>query len=247
MKPTRKFRNSSMAQLALVLLSMMMAFTSCKKGLTGEGPTVTQMRNITGYEGLDVRIAADVFFQQDNDYSVKIQAQQNILDVMETYVSNNVLVIKFKNDVNVRRHDDILITITGPHLNTVKLNGSGDVTSIGSFNEPAMWLELNGSGNINISELHTPWLQASLNGSGNINVGTGDATETELKISGSGDIDVANVISERAKAHISGSGSIWAWITQTLDVKISGSGSVHYRGQPVVTTSISGSGKVKPI
>src|SRR3954464_5325350 len=96
-----------MNKFSLLLLSAMTVYlTSCEK-VTGDGPVVTQTRSVVNFSGIDLRVSGDVEFKQDPNYKVEVTAQQNILDVMETYVSNNRLVVKFKNDVIVKSHESV--------------------------------------------------------------------------------------------------------------------------------------------
>ena len=165
-----------MKKYSLVMFGLMLMFSSCEK-VSGDGPVVNESRNIVNFAGVDLRVAADVYFKQDPNYKVEISAQRNILEVMETYVSNNRLVIKFKNDVRVRTHDPIIVQISAPTANSFRLSGSGNFSVTGAFTTASMELEVSGSGNITIPQVTTNYLEAKISGSGNITVNNGTATE----------------------------------------------------------------------
>ena len=59
--------------------------------------------------------------------SIRIDAQQNILDNIETFVNNEVLTIKF--DKNVGRHEEIYVYLTIANLKQLGISGSGDISS----------------------------------------------------------------------------------------------------------------------
>jgi hypothetical protein len=227
--------------------ALILSLASCYKDrINGSGPVVTESRNIVNYGGLDLRVSADVFFKQDPTYKVEVSAQQNILEVLETYVSGNNLVIRFENDVRVRSHDPITVIVWGPSLDRLRISGSGNISTQGPLQPGNMEMDISGSGNITVAELITNLLDANISGSGNIKVNTGTAAEKKLRISGSGNIDVANVVASKAITHTSGSGDMRVHATQDLNVTISGSGNVYYKANPIIHTSISGSGKVLP-
>jgi hypothetical protein len=182
----------------------------------------------------------------DTGYSVSVQGQRNILDVLQTYVSGNKLVITFKNDKRVRTYDPLQVLIRMPSLDRVRLSGSGNIKVSGMVNAPSMETDISGSGNLEMTHLQTSLLDASISGSGNLLIGGGGVTEAQMKISGSGRMDLGQVQAQKAYTRTSGSGDIWIRVVQWLDVSISGSGSVFYRGQPVIKTAISGSGRVVP-
>lgn len=235
-----------MKRTIFYLLSVLiLGLSSCYKDrITGEGPVVTEVRNHTGFSGIDLRISGDVFFQEDSVYKVEVHAHQNILDVMDTYVSNNRLVIRFENDVRVRAHEPVKLIIRGPSLNSLRISGSGNITTTGTIDPSSMELDISGSGNIHMTELVAGHVDATISGSGNIKVDAGTVPSEKLRISGSGNIDVGGVNAVTATVKTSGSGDTRVNASQNLEVTITGSGNVYYKGTPVINTSISGSGKV---
>ncbi len=231
-------------QISVVLLSIVILFSSCKK-VEGEGPVVTEVRNHTGFSGIDLRSSANVYYKYDSVYKVEVKGQQNILDVLITEITNNTLVIRYKNDVKVRTSEPIQVIITAPQINNIRNSGSGDIRTLDLISTAELKADVSGTGDILIYELNALLLDANISGSGDIKLNSGMINEEKLKISGSGNVDVSSANTAKASTIISGSGNIWLNVSQDLDVTISGSGSVYYKGQPTVHTTISGSGKVR--
>lgn len=233
-----------MQKLIVAMASVLALLVSSCEKVTGDGPMITEKRATGNFTGLDMRMDADVEVRQDPAHDVEITAQRNILNVIETYVSDGRLVIKFKNDVRVKNYQQVKINVSAPLFNSLRLAGSGKVYASGSFSPVNMDLALSGSGNLHIQQLNTGVLDASVSGSGNIYVQSGTITKERLRISGSGNMELENVTASEADVKTSGSGNIRLYSTQRLDVVISGSGNVYYRGNPVINSTISGSGKV---
>lgn len=234
-----------MKKITLYLLSVSIFMVSCmKEQIDGDGPLVTESRSVVNFSGLDLRCSANIIYKQDPVYKVEISAQQNILDVMITEVSNSKLVIRYKNDVRVKTHDQITIIVSSPDLRTIRISGSGNVTSTTPLNTTSLEMDISGTGDINVTDLTTGLIDASISGSGNVKINSGTGTEEKLRISGSGNINLENVVATKATTTTSGSGETRVNASQNLEINISGSGSVYYKGTPVINTSISGSGKV---
>ena len=225
----------------MVVLSLVAG--SCRK-TTGEGPVVNETRAVTDFTGIDQRVGANVYYTQSLNYKVAISAQQNILDVLQTYVSNNRLVIKFKDGVRVNSYEAIRVEVSAPQVTSLRLSGSGNLYVNGPLTPGSLELNISGSGDMSITELATAHLDATISGSGNIRVSQGTATEEKLNISGSGNLNLEHVTAARVTTTTSGSGNTKVTATQTLNVTISGSGNVYYKGSPQLNVSISGSGKV---
>lgn len=233
-----------MKKLSVLLgLASMIIFTSCEK-VIGEGALVTETRTTRSFDGIESQVSANVVYAQGTDYKVELTAQQNILNVMETPISGNTLVVKFKNNVRVKKHEQITIKVTAPSVSSINSSGSGNVSVLSPLTGNDLSFRLSGSGNIDLPTITCNNLETSISGSGNISIAGGTANTEHFKISGSGDIDARNVLSKSATTNTSGSGTIRLSASERLDVTISGSGSVYYWGTPIVSTNVSGSGRV---
>lgn len=230
-----------------VLALMSLLITSCEK-IDGEGPIITEDRSHSGFKSARVSISGQVFHSVGNSYQVRIHAQQNILNIIQTRKDGDELVIKFKDGKSVRRHQEIIVELISPELNSVDLSGAANVTLQNVLTQSYLTLNVSGSGNIEATGVDLEsQLRAKISGSGNIRIHQGEVSTSWFRISGSGNIHTDAVNSNRAYAEISGSGDIRLKAIQALDAKISGSGSIWYRGTPQITTSISGSGSIRPL
>jgi hypothetical protein len=232
--------------ILFVLPMILLCYSSCKK-INGKGDIVTEIRGFTGFTAIQISLEADLHFTPDTIYSVKISAQQNILDIIETTMEGGTLIFKVKEHYVIGRHDPITIYITAPNVNLLDISGSGNIYQSGTWNGDNLRTNISGSGSIVLDLLETPELSVSISGSGS-SVGLGGAASKEtLNISGSGNIDLVEVAADTVYAAISGSGDIKVSVGKYLEATISGSGNVLYQGNPVIVTHITGSGTVRPL
>lgn len=234
-------KNIFLALFAFLTLSLT---SSCKK-VTGEGPMVTETRSISGFNSIRSELSADVYFTPGSAYRVEIEAQQNIIDQIETVLNDDKLTIRVKRNVNLTSHERIRVNITAPDIREIYLSGSGNIYVTNAFNTGNLNLKISGSGSMMVPELEAFSLSASISGSGDMTIGAGHVEQETLEISGSGSIDALGCSAIDAAVRISGSGNIRVFATETLDVKITGSGDVYYKGNPSLDVDISGSGKLK--
>jgi len=228
-----------------VLLGMasVIIITSCEK-VVGDGALVTETRTTGSFSGIESEISGNVIYVQGNEYKVELTAQQNILNVMETPVLSHQLVVRFKNNVRVKSHEQITIKVTAPTITGIGLSGSGNVSVLSPLTGGDFSFRLSGSGDMSLPTITCNNLETNISGSGSITIAGGTATTENFKISGSGDIDARNVLAKNVSTTTSGSGTLRVTASEKLDVKISGSGSVYYWGAPIVSTDISGSGRI---
>lgn len=229
--------------IALAMAVVFITLHSCRK-IVGEGPVVTESRTAGDFTSIEYGVPAELAFIPSDHNEITIEAQQNIINVIETYVSGSELKIKVRNSVNLRPAERIRIAVKSATVTGLTINGSGDLSIIPGFTPPELTLKIIGSGSIRAENIKTGNLTAAISGSGKIEVKNGATSHQAISISGSGNVDLLGVQSSSASTETSGSGAIRIHVTDALDVRISGSGDVFYKGSPAVSTHISGSGSV---
>ena len=226
--------------LGIVAMSVLY---SCSK-ITGHGPIVTETRNVPAFTGVNFDLPGNLHYTPGATFKVELSSQQNLLDVIETYVSGNDLKIRVKSGVNIKSKEDIDVFIEAPDLTYLSLGGSGYMEVSQIYKPADLRLAVSGSGRIQISQLETNLLKAEISGSGDLQINNGKSNREQINISGSGMADFLNFPTDDAVTHTSGSGTIQLQVNKTLEAYISGSGVVMYKGNPTVKASVSGSGRV---
>jgi hypothetical protein len=232
--------------LLFAFLPFILVFNSCNK-VKGKGDVVSETRNITGFTAISLAMEGDLYFTPDSVYSIEIQAQQNILDVIEAPVEGGKLVLKIQDHTVLGKHDAIRIYIHAFSISDLDVSGSGNITVGSVMDQPNVQYNISGSGNITINEVKSKQLDGRISGSGTIIGSSGTSDYSSLTISGSGNLDFSGVMTDSVYVTISGSGDVSAYAVKYLDVTISGSGNVRYNGNPIINQHISGSGSVTHI
>ncbi len=213
-------------------------------GKRGEGPTKSETRSITGFHAVELEVAGDVEVSVSDNYSVEVQAQENLLPILKTEVEDGVLKIYFSE--NVSHSDELKIRISGPAFDAFSIGGSGTIRTLTPLRAEKMELSIGGSGDVFIDRGEFGTLNISISGSGGVELG-GTAGRMESSIDGSGDVKAKNFLANELEVSISGSGTVTCDVKDRLKASISGSGDVFYSGQPVVDASVSGSGSVQKV
>lgn len=230
--------------LLLSIAMLAVALQSCRK-VSGSGPVVTESRSISGFKEIKSDLSGEVYITSGPVYKVSIEAQQNIIDVIETVLNDDRLTLRLKNNTSVKAEDKIIVRIESPDIRGLIVNGSGNMSANQGITASDLYMKVSGSGDIYLSGLSALTLDANISGSGTIDIASGSLNTETLEISGSGDMDFQNLVSKDADVKISGSGSAKVQATDHLKVRITGSGNVYYRGNPAVDVSITGSGDLK--
>jgi hypothetical protein len=229
--------------MTFFLLSLSACHDDDVWGIRGEGPVVSENRNLKDFHQIDFGVDGEVILKQGPRQEIKIEAQENILDVLETKVRKGKLEIDFGNH-QVRRYKDLKIYITVPEITYLKVSGSGRITGDTDFEVDDLDLRISGSGSIDFGALGANKIDSEISGSGDLFL-NGDCVKHESNISGSGKIRAYDLASVQTNIRISGSGNAEVAVLDYLKANVSGSGKVRYKGNPTVDVNISGSGKVE--
>jgi hypothetical protein len=232
------------ASLVALTFGCVVLFSCSTNILTGQ--TVKESRNVSTFHAVTLAFSGDVFITQGSPQKVEIEADKATLEIIETKVEGNTLVLKTKNG---HWHDlgTIRAYITMPEVNGLSISGSGDMICESSINTSEIDLEVSGSGSVKINKLQSPEVSAVITGSGDITLaGTGnDQGMLKTTITGSGSFKSEELPVGNADITITGSGSVRVNVVNELETNITGSGSVLYKGHPRINASSTGSGKTR--
>ena len=204
----------------------------------------TENRSLSNFTSIHFGVPGDLFYTQDSVFKIEIQAQENIIREIETYLVGSELKIRVNDHARLKSREDIRINVSAPNITALSLSGSGNLNVLQPYRPSNTKLTVSGSGTMSINLLETNSIDADVSGSGELMVFDGSAKHEDADISGSGRIDFLGVTSKTANTEISGSGSVKLNVIDELTSKISGSGSVYYKGNPVVNSTVSGSGRI---
>ena len=221
------FRVLVIALVAAVVIASGAAAAGCgaemnAQSVRGSGVVASEPRAAAGFTDVRLAGAGDAVVEQSGTESVTVEAEDNLLPLLETTVENGVLRLGVKDGVGVHTTRPIRYRVSARTLNAVSVSGSGRVHATG---------------------IDAERFSASISGSGTAEV-AGRADDVRLTVSGSGDFRAADLKARTLRVNISGSGNATVNVSDRLEANVSGSGSVQYLGNPRIDQRVSGSGTV---
>ena len=193
--------------------------TNCLKG---SGLIVMQDRTIADpFTKIKSSIYADILVTQGVQEDVLLEGQQNILDQITTEVINGELHIKLDRCVSIAQAVKVHIAI--PDIESLELEGVGDVVAQNDLDLTDLQIVLTGTGNFQLQ---------------------GVATFLDIDLTGVGDVEVFDLIADVCQVRITGVGNVEVTVNDELDVSISGVGDVYYKGNPMISSNITGTGAI---
>ncbi len=191
----------------------------------GSGHVITQQRDVSGFDQVSFGGIGTLDITQGEHESLTIEADDNLIDHIQSSVVGNQLRIRFEPNFNVTTPSDIHYTLVVIDLSNLELSGFGDV-NLDKLKAGSLAVELSGSGNLNLGDLQTDTLDITISGFGNITLDRSKTKSLTAHLSGSGNLTLEDLQAETLEVAISGFGNteVSGKVTD-LNVDISGSGN----------------------
>src|SRR5687767_14318183 len=116
----------------IFLLPAVLFLSSCMMGghrVRGNGNLSNQTRNIGDFNAVEVVGGMDVVLVPGGTYSVRVEADENLLEYIRTERDGNTLVVATRRGYNLNPRAGMKVYVTSPDLKEIDITGSGTVTS----------------------------------------------------------------------------------------------------------------------
>ena len=229
--------------------------------IIGDGDQEIETRLVRDFNEVTHNGSFNIYVKQDTLYELEVEADDNLLPYIETYVRGDELIIETEAHKRLISDNPIKVFVTMPAIEKLKLTGSGGI-SADYFVSDNLEITLTGSGEIYFDadaditditttgsgdidgKLYTDKLTVDVTGSGDVEL-EGEANESDYVITGTGDIKSFDLPQKTNYSRITGTGDIRLTVEEYLEVTITGTGSLFYKGNPTVKQSITGTGSVR--
>jgi hypothetical protein len=233
----------------------------------GSGNVVAETRPVSGVTGVDLETIGNVIIQIGDQESLRIEAEDNLMQYFETDVRGGILRIgTTPATINLRPTEPVHFFLTVKDLERVSISGSGDIqvpdletnefsvdiggsgdVSMGDLNADRLEIDIGGSGDVNTARVKVSTFKVNINGSGDITLGELDADNLSLDINGSGNLRIDDGTVVDQEIDVNGSGNFRAedLASENVDIKIGGSGDITVWVTESLDVRINGSGKVR--
>lgn len=215
------------------------------KKIKGNGKMTTVTRTTSDYNKISCAGSFDYKLIAGNEGKITIEGEENLLEYIITEVKGDKLVVKTKNNVNLRTSYGKGITVTIPFedIEAVGLAGSGDLWNDDTIKANTFDASLSGSGDV-VLNVETTEISGSISGSGDLTL-KGNTNYLKASVAGSGDFHGFGLQANHTEVSVAGSGDARVVSNESLKARVAGSGDIEYKGNPEKEdTKVSGSGSI---
>lgn len=236
--------------LLFASLALLSGLSSCRfiegQRVYGNGHVTTQDRNVGSFNSIRTGGAMNVHIALNTTPTIKIQADDNLMQYIDVYTEGTTLVVRTKDGYSLNPSKEVIVYASAPVFKDIDVSGSGDIISDGSISgSDPLSMHVSGSGNIQVN-VEVPKVSTEISGSGDVEL-KGKAQDFSAIVSGSGKVKCFELSTDNVSLDLSGASDAEVNADKKLNISVSGSGSVRYKGNAAVSQHISGSGDVSKV
>lgn len=233
-----------------VVLSILtgMLFSSCHyvtgDKIKGNGKVVTQNRSFSGFTGVDVSNAIQLYVKQDTAFSVKVETDDNLQQYILVRQDGSTLYIKQKDNTNLDATGKIKVYVSAPLFKSLEASGACDIkgeTLLTATDE--IDVDVSGASSAEL-ELKTPKVSGEMTGASHLKL-KGQTKDLHINGSGASHAYCYDLLSENANVDVAGASSAEVFASVKLAADASGASHIKYKGNAEVGQNVSGAASVK--
>lgn len=215
------FTNRKMCLLLALLSLVAGCHFQMHDEIKGSGVRLKQQREVTSFNSIATEGVFDIDVVCQKAQSLEVEGDDNLLPLITTEVSNNVLHIRSNRSFSA--NDPVRITISLPDLQGISVSGAGKF-DIAAIKNEKFEIDANGATTIKVA---------------------GETKLVDIDSNGAGRIDAHKLRAARGVVQAKGVARVDVNVTEKLDVTVYGPSHVTYLGDPVVNKTIHGPGSVE--
>jgi hypothetical protein len=175
-------------------------------GVRGSGNSVAENRDVDEFSAIQTSGAVNVEVIVQKDYSVTVEADDNLLEHIKTETDGDTL--KIYSEGNISPKSKITVKISMPEINSLGVSGASTVL-VSNVNSDSIKLKASGASKIKID---------------------GTVKTLESEASGASKIDAENLKAENVDVEANGASSTIVAASNEVHAEASGASNISYTG-----------------
>lgn len=221
------------------------SLTSCNfERIKPSGIVIKETRDVTEFSKLSVShgIDAEVRAGNSSGISLQVEADDNVLPYVETYIRQGTLVIGVKNGVRIRGNGTIRAYVESNDITSVSGSGGSRIDIDGTIYTREFDIALSGGSRLT-GDIDAEEVDADLSGGSKATV-SGVCGYLDMDVSGGSKFGDYSFAADEAEIDASGGSNVTLTVNNKLKVSASGGSKVRYKGNPQVSRDLSGGSEV---
>mgnify|MGYP001300613981 CR=1 FL=1 len=231
----------------LVAFVAAIALTSCNFDIrfgqvNGNGNVLTEERPVSNFTAVRGSAGIDVYLTEGTENKVVVEADENLMEIIETYVDGNTL--KITSNTSIGHCKAKKVYVTYENLESIEASSGADVIGNSVIKSETLSLESSSGADLEV-EVFAKEIYANTSSGADLKV-SGTANRLVAEASSGSDLKARQLEVISCKASASSGADITVNVKEDIDASASSGGDVKYFGNPSdVSVKDSQSGNVR--
>lgn len=178
------------------------------RGVSGSGNAQTEKRNLADFKAIEVGGVFEVEITAQKEFSVEVQADDNLLQFIRTEVNGETLEIR--SEKRFSTSNPVRVKISAPDIENLQISGASKI-SLANLKNDSLRVDSSGASKIKVD---------------------GETKNLVVEMSGASRLDAENLKTENASVDASGASNANIFVSGDLKADLSGASHVTYSGNP---------------
>ncbi len=211
--------------------------------VSGNGNVVTEDRPVTSdFDAVKGSAGLDVFLTEGDENKIVVEADENLMEVIETEITNGEL--RIGTNKSIRRSKSQKVHVTYVSLNKVSASSGSDVISNSVIKSENLSLDSSSGADLEV-EIIAKEVYADVSSGADLKV-SGRAERLVAEASSGSDLKARDLEVKKCKANASSGADIVVNVREEIEGRASSGGDIRYYGDPTAVSVKDGaSGSVR--
>ena len=230
---------SKLITMLVVLFITSSCFMDGMMGIKGNRNVISESRTISSdFDKIDIQQGISLYLTQGNTTNLKVETDENIMDLLKTEVQNNALKIYFEKNVYKAKARNVYLTTKT--LSSIEASSGSSVKSGYTWQANQFKLQTSSGSSVRI-KVNADNLTSSSSSGSTIRL-YGKTNTFSAKASSGSSINATELNCNNVMAKASSGASISVNVSGRLTAEASSGGSVNYDGNPTEINKDTSSG-----
>lgn len=225
-----------MKVIAIITGALLVYTTGCKKKgcLESSGIKTIQTRPATSFNEIDVNDNVNVILKQDTVESIRVEAGEHLQSFITASIQKSILTLNNTSSCSWMRigTESINVYVSVKQLNSIKLYGSGDISSGNTITTPDFRIDAYESPSPVHLALQTPNAFFAIHYENASYTITGSATNCNIYCGQKGILDLRNLQINTLDMDFRSIFNAYIQVKDAMNVRVQYKGNVYYKGNP---------------
>ncbi len=215
--------------IVYALVSLLLVSCQFDFGVRGNGNVTTTERNVNSeFDAIDVSRGLDVYLTQGSSESIKVQADENLQELIVTEVENGVLSIYTKESISHASSKKIMVSFD--NLDRIETSSGSDVVSTNIISVDKIIIDSSSGSDVEL-EIEAQSITCDASSGSDIKL-SGSTNLFHAEASSGSDIKAGNLKAVKTVAEANSGADITVNTSKELTATANSGGDIKYYGNP---------------